>query len=585
SPQELATLRFPDLSVDPAHRERDQFFAVVDGTLDSFKVDKRYRRKDGHIVWGNATVSAVHRDENGRATEMLTVIQDITERKTLELELQAAREAAEAANRAKDQFLAHVSHEIRTPLNAILGMTELALDSDGEHQRQLLRTARSAAGSLLEIVNDLLDFSKIEAGKLSLDVGNFSLRTLLADLVRGILPRTEAKSLSLEYVVADEVPDVLVGDEHRLRQILSNLLANAIKFTPKGSIELQVRAIEVAQHAILAFEVVDTGIGIAPDKQDAIFRAFEQADTTTTRKYGGTGLGLTISAQLAELMGGRIEVSSEVGRGSTFTLTVPFALGVGVSAEPRVDASVVLRTAPPRILVAEDNEMNVAVVREILQKRPHHADYADNGRTALELATRGDYDLLLLDLHMPELDGFEVVRAIRGTPRDRHLPIIALTARSSQKDREEALAAGMDDFLSKPVDVKGLWAGIDRMLAIYPPLERPLDLLDREVIARVSGGRADVLARLVTVFRSTLPGQLARGHVAFDERDFVRLRDAAHRLHGTLGAFSSVAGAVALALEDACARGETHRCRDLLGELDHMSGELLESTLHLSSTP
>ncbi|MFT3699321.1 MAG: PAS domain S-box protein [Kofleriaceae bacterium] len=585
--EEAQHFRIEHRSLDGTDEERRKLREVVEGREETFTVDKRFRRKDGQIVWHQLTASATLRDESGRATEMLGIVQNITERKTLEIELQAAREAAESANRAKDQFLAHVSHEIRTPMNAVLGMTELAMDATGEHQRQLLQTARSAAGNLLEIINDLLDFSKIEAGKLSLHVTDFSLRALLADLLRALAPRAEAKGLALRHDLDPATPDVLRGDEGRLRQVLMNLLGNALKFTPKGEAHLEVRLVDCTpEHAVLAFAVRDTGIGIAPDKQETIFRAFEQGDASTTRTYGGTGLGLTISAQLADLMGGGITLSSEVGRGSRFVLTVPFAIGSAEAiVERRVEPpSTPRRTFVPRVLVAEDNELNVAVVREILNRRSCRAAYANTGRAALSLLDRNSYDLLLLDLHMPELDGFGVVRAIREREQATggHLPIIALTARSGEKDREEALAAGMDDFLSKPIEVDALWSTIDRVLALYPPPPRPASLLDREVITRVSGGRADVFARLVGVLQNTLPGQIARGRTAFEEHDFDRLRDAAHRLHGTLAAFSSVAGEVALDLEDASTRSEATRCRELLGQLDQMSGQLLDVTRTLS---
>jgi two-component system, sensor histidine kinase and response regulator len=488
--EEAMHFRIDDRSLDGAEVEKERIRAVASGEVETMTSDKRFRRKDGKIVWHQLTASALLRDEHGRATEMLGIVQDITARKTLELELLAAREAAESANRAKDEFLAHVSHEIRTPMNAILGMTELALDCTGEHQHQLLRTARSAAGNLLDIINDLLDFSKIGAGKLSLHVVDFSLRTMLADLVRALVTRADAKRLSLRHGVGDDVPDVLRGDEGRLRQILLNLLGNAIKFTQAGEVRLTVRALErTPEHAILAFDVHDSGIGIAPDRQGSVFQAFEQADVTTTRKYGGTGLGLTISAQLAELMGGSIAVTSEVGRGSTFVLTIPFAVGVASVVPTRhieAERTDVRLTVAPRVLVAEDNELNVAVVREILRQRGYRADYASDGRVTLECLEHSSYDLLLLDLHMPEIDGFGVVRAVRERERETgaHLPIIALTARSSQNDREKSLVAGMDEFLGKPIEVSALWAAVDRVFATYPPLPRRASLLDREPIMR-----------------------------------------------------------------------------------------------------
>jgi len=339
----------------------------------------------------------------------------------------------------------------------------------------------------------------------------------------------------------------------------------------------------------LKFAVRDTGIGIPPEQQSSIFRAFEQGDASTTRKYGGTGLGLTISAQLVELMGGGFSVDSAPGRGSTFAFTVRFTRSSKPEAQsselpilhqvitaPRVAAPVALR-----VLVAEDNELNVAVLREILSQRVYVADFANDGRDALELATANSYDLMVLDLHMPEMDGFDVVRAIRARERKTggHLPIVALTARSSSRDREQSLAAGVDDFLSKPIEVRALWNAIDRAIAIYPPSpSRDTPLLDAPTILRVCGGRADVLTRLCSVFRETLPGHVARCRTALEEHDLARLRDAAHRLHGSVAAFSVVAGTLALNLEETASRMDVTSCSELVTRLEAISAELLEAT-------
>ncbi len=278
--------------------------------------------KDGSHHWILGRGLAI-RDAAGRAVRFVGTSVDITQMKRIEGELQRAREAAEAANRAKDEFLANVSHEIRTPMNAILGMTELALDAaQTDHQRQLLSTAKSAARNLLSVINDLLDFSKIAAGKLALDEAAFSLRATLGDALRALATRAHRKQLELICYAHPNVPDALFGDASRVRQVLLNLIGNALKFTAQGEIVLEVSVIPDAasddETVFLLFTVRDTGIGIAPEKQTAIFRAFEQEDSSTTRKYGGTGLGLTISSQLAALMGGEITVKSEPGRGSTF---------------------------------------------------------------------------------------------------------------------------------------------------------------------------------------------------------------------------------------------------------------------------
>ncbi|HEY3667958.1 MAG TPA: ATP-binding protein, partial [Polyangiaceae bacterium] len=525
--------------------------------------------------------------------------------KQIESELSRAREAAEAANRAKDEFLANVSHEIRTPMNAILGMTELALDSaPSDHQRQLLSTVRSAAKNLLGIINDLLDFSKIEAGKLTLDRAPFSLRAVVGDTLRALAVRAHRKGLELLYHVQPEVPDALDGDAGRLRQVLMNLVGNAIKFTDRGEVEVEVEVgiaplsgvLLHTQDAQVVFTVRDTGVGIAVENQAAIFQAFEQGDSSSTRNYGGTGLGLTISAQLAALMNGGIAVESAPGCGSKFRFTACFALSVCPEVPPSAAAK--SDEKPEQlptlnILVAEDNELNVALLEELLRRRGHHARFARDGRAALELAlkleTEEACDLLLLDLHMPGLDGLQVARAIReheqGT--SRHLPIIALTARSSAHDRERCIAAGMDEFLSKPIEAAALWAAVERLVKRWSLVggvsaRAPSELLDPCAILRACDGETSLLAKILVVFRKSLPNQLAVVRAALGTRDFVSLREASHTLAGTVGTFSTVTAEIALTLEDEAVRRDLERCVALAERLTSMCAALLEETAALS---
>ncbi len=320
----LADVTHPDdLSADLA-----RFDALIRGDLSSYTMEKRFIRKDGSPIWAHLTVS-LQFDAAGKPAYCIKIIQDISERKQLEHELRQAKELAEAANRAKDEFLANVSHEIRTPMNAILGMTELALDTPlADYQRQHLKTVKSAADNLLAILNDLLDYSKIEAGRLELDPADFSLRATLADTLRTLAIRAHTKRLEMVCDVKSDVPDALVGDASRLRQVLLNLIGNAIKFTDHGEVVLRVECggdAPLEDELQLRFAVSDTGIGVPRDKQETIFRAFEQEDSSTARRYGGTGLGLAIAARLVALMGGTITVESDFGRGSTFVFTARFA--------------------------------------------------------------------------------------------------------------------------------------------------------------------------------------------------------------------------------------------------------------------
>ncbi len=485
-------------------------------------------------------------------------------------------------------------------MNAILGMTELALDSaSSDHQRQLLSTVRSAAKNLLSLINDLLDFSKIAAGKLTLDRAPFSLRAAVGDTLGALSVRAQRKGLELFCRVQPEVPDALDGDAGRLRQVLMNLLGNAIKFTQRGQVEVEVEAAAsfgAAQDVSLVVTVRDTGIGIAPEKQATIFQAFEQGDSSTTRNYGGTGLGLTISAQLAALMNGSISVESALGQGSTFRFTARFAR----SAHPEVAAASPNRlksgegperSAPLRILVAEDNEFNIALLQELLRRRGHQVEVARDGRSALDLALAPEHacDLMLLDLHMPELDGFQVARAIRDHEQstNRHLPIIALTARSSAQDRERCIAVGIDDFLSKPIETEELWAAVERLIPRWSPADDrsarvESKLLDPRAILRACDGQASLLDKLLVVFRESLPSHLARVRTALGAGDFGSLREAAHGLAGTVGIFSTVTSDIALTLEDEAVGQDLENSAALVERLVSMCDALLAETATLS---
>jgi PAS domain S-box-containing protein len=627
--EEALRLRWQDVTCpEDLPASTDQLTALLRGERRSYSMEKRYVRKDGSVIWGQLDVS-LQRNAAGQPAFAIAVIQDITERKGLEGDLRQAKEAAEAANRAKDEFLANVSHEIRTPMNAILGMTELTLDTPltGD-QRQCLQTVKSAGDNLLGIINDLLDFAKIEAGKLELDPTDFGLRAAVGDTLRALGARAHNRGLELTYNVQPDLPDALIGDAGRLRQVLLNLVGNAIKFTGHGEVVVQVRKAptdntehtdtkgegnfgqgEVAGRTAspqadgslssssvsfvssvvgLSFSVRDTGIGIARDQQERIFRAFEQEDTSTTRKYGGTGLGLTIASRLVALMGGQITVDSEPGRGSTFTFTARFgqqahpagsgdpgraAVTSAESAEPRRAPYTESLSGPLQVLVAEDNEFNAQLLEQLLGRRGHRAGLAANGREALRLTEERRFDLLLLDMHMPEMDGFQVARAVRERERTTggHLPIIALTARSRPEDRARCLAAGMDDFLAKPVQAVDLWAAMDRVGA----MRGPRSLLDPRVLLAACGGDAAILAKIGQTFRARLPDHVKAVRDALDNRDAPRLREAAHKLAGMVAAFSTVAGGVASELEDQAAQGHLDEARPLAAQLETMAEELL----------
>jgi signal transduction histidine kinase/ActR/RegA family two-component response regulator len=382
-------------------------------------------------------------------------------------EEEALRQEAQSANKARGEFLANMSHEIRTPMNGVLGMTQAALETNlTQEQRDYLETAKASAESLLTVVNDILDFSKIEAGKLDMDPVAFDLRECLSGILKPLEFRASQKGLQLLCRIAPEVPARIVADSARLSQIVNNLVGNAIKFTETGEVELQVNVEENAPSS-LHFCIRDTGIGIPEERHTAIFEAFSQADNSTTRKFGGTGLGLTISSRLVQLMGGRLWVQSMLGAGSQFHFTIQF------TPAPAQEAPVPQRavfgaaepSAPLRILLAEDNVVNQKVASRLLQKLGHVVTVVGNGLEALDATANGDFDLVLIDVQMPGMDGIEATIEIRAREKaaGERIPIIALTAHAMNGDRERCLEAGMDGYLSKPIRTEDLIREIGRI--------------------------------------------------------------------------------------------------------------------------
>jgi PAS domain S-box-containing protein len=427
--------------------------------------DRQYRviLPDGSIRWFHSKALAIF-DDQGQAIRMVGVDFDITQDKRIEGELAHAKEAAEAASRAKSEFLANMSHEIRTPLNGVVGMTDLVLETEltGE-QREYLNTVKLSADALLTVINDILDFSKIEAGKLELDPTEFQLRDFLDETCRLLALRAHQKGLELVSDVAPSVPEWVVGDTSRIRQVLLNLVGNAVKFTELGEVVVAVepRPSDTADTVVLAFSVRDTGIGITPEQQNIIFHPFAQADGSTTRRYGGTGLGLTICQRLVKLMGGSIGLESEIGRGSTFHFTV--RLGVAPNcARERVTGPPALQDV--RVLVVDDNATNRRILAETLSRWGMRPIVADSATAALRLHQSADppIPLTLSDVHMPEMDGFELAAKVkRRTPGSA---VVLLTSGSHAGDIARCRELGVDAYLTKPVIQRELQAAIVRVL-------------------------------------------------------------------------------------------------------------------------
>ena len=698
---------------------RRQLKAHLDGASTELRSEIRVRAQSGSWRWFEVRGNAEGRAADGRWMGAIGTYRDITERKLRELEMLEAKEAAEAANRAKGDFLANMSHEIRTPMNAIIGMTDMLLDSglEGE-QRSYLQTVKSSSEALLTIINDILDFSRIEAGQLHIETIDFSIASVIAETCRALALRASQRGIELFFTIAPDVPSVLKGDPTRLRQVLTNLVGNAIKFTESGEIEVGVSLTGTSgSEATILFRVRDTGCGIHPERVGAIFGAFTQADTSTTRKYGGTGLGLTISKHLVEVMRGRIEVASTLGEGSTFSFTLPLGIvaqarqrelvgfegvrvlvGVGNVAFGRflgdilaargmrpqlafsgeavvaalvgardgtdpfgfllmdsnlpdpggfqlarrfAESNVTLerlimmmpshsqrndantcdglgmpyRLAKPfapddlldvlqiglsggsaavaheavvheaalqlapftlpgknavdslelhdlEVLVVEDNPVNQTVIARMLERAGHRVTLANNGEEALEAVDKKPFDLIMMDVQMPVMGGFEATQAIRAREARKSwvaqghwkpVPIIAMTAHAMAGDRERCLDAGMDGYLAKPIHPEDLYAAMQR--ALNPEGEPDesmgdtslleLDEDSRKEVANLDEARAmfegddQVVRQLATLFLRDHERNAAELHRAAGSQDYARLADLAHTIKGAVGLFSA----------------------------------------------
>ncbi len=524
---------------------------------------------DGRVTWLQV-LGKVERDATGTPLRVRGAVQDITQRclaeqhvqslneeledrvhqRTAELEalnqdLIRARDAADAAARAKADFLANMSHEIRTPMNAVIGFTHLALATDlTARQRDYVDKIMSAARSLLRLINDVLDFSKIDAGKLTLDQEPFALDSVLAEVSDILAVQVSEKRLEMRFDTARDVPPALIGDSGRLHQVLLNLLSNAVKFTEHGMVRLSIALVRRDGDSVtLRFDVQDSGIGLSDEQQHRLFTPFDQADSSITRRYGGTGLGLAIARRLVDLMGGQIGVESSLGQGARFWFTADFR----VSAAPAIPAPARPRREPlrltgARVLVVEDNEINRLVTKDILEQAGLITRFAENGvdgvRAVLE---EGPFDGVLMDVQMPRMDGYTATRLIRATPGFAELPIIALTANALKGDREAALAAGMNDYIAKPVDPEAALETLDRWIRPGAPAVAGTrgSGLDRTAGLRRVGGNQALYDKILLRFREDAGQFAATFSTLFEAGD----REAATRLVHSLKSSAGTIGA------------------------------------------
>ncbi|MFT5833048.1 MAG: PAS domain S-box-containing protein [Cognaticolwellia sp.] len=521
--------------------------------FESIKSELIFYRKDGTPYWVGISIVPL-KDKNGKTTHFVSIQRDITERKEAEQDLIEAREAAEQARLAESQFLANMSHEIRTPMNAVIGMTHLLMDENlSPKQLDYINALKFSADSLMGIISDILDLSKIGAGKLDFEQKQFNLYELLNSLQKAFKFKLKQKELNVEFILNENVDNDVVGDPTRLNQILTNLLGNSEKFTLEGEIGVRMKILEEdSTKYLLKFEVYDTGIGIEPNKLELVFENFKQANSQIHRKFGGTGLGLPIVKNLVELQGGSIWVDSEIGKGTTFSFILPFTNSGIRSQASNLEEDVmgqllndeVLRTA--KVLIAEDNPMNQKLISEIMRKWKVNFEIASDGQIALDKLTEKVYDIILMDVNMPKMSGYEAAESVRNDcfNLNHKTPIIALTAAALQSEKEKVFDSGMNEFVSKPFVPAHLKKVMIRLLGgvaveekhVTPTITKvsQADLrkvtVDLSYLKEFSGGDTSFIREMLGLFLSDAPNQIVMMRECLESNDWDRLGKLGHRM-------------------------------------------------------
>jgi PAS domain S-box-containing protein len=480
---------------------------------------------------------------------------DITDRVKSEKALEKARDMAEESVRVKEQFFTNMSHEIRTPMNGIIGLSGVLQKTElNEEQRTYLDAIRTSSERLMVIINDLLDFSKIESGKISLEETNFNLRQLIVENIELLNPKAAEQQNRIKVIVDSEVPDEVAGDPVRLSQVLTNLIGNAIKFTEKGQVRILVENLQESPEDItLEFEIQDTGIGIPEDKLSTIFESFTQASNDTTRKYGGTGLGLTISRQLIEMQGGKLNVRSKPGEGSTFSFILTYKKAITENAAPKSEE--ILDIDPNElgalnILLAEDNEINQLLAKKVISDWGFNLDIAANGRIAVDMLKKKDYDVILMDMQMPEMDGYEATVYIRNEMGPKsNTPIIAFTAHATKTEIGRCMLAGANAYVSKPLKPNELLSEIYDLVMQEPGIGFIPEIKEEELSGKINSedinidlsflkemaqGNTTFMEEILTMFINSTPDNLAKMQELLDSQDWDTLKAIAHRLKSSM---------------------------------------------------